>query len=110
MYMFYVIYDEKCTFCTKFASWISSKNDMLITLPVRGSLAKSKLKDKGVHFICLKTIYFIQNDVVYTKSLAIFNIFKNLNYPYKLLSYLNIFPIFLTDYIYSLFSKYRYKI
>jgi hypothetical protein len=106
----YVIYDNKCSFCTSFAHWVITKNSDINILPVRSEMARKLLKERGFQFISLMTIYFITEKIVYTKSSAIFNIYRTFKFPLCIFYVFSITPKFITDYFYNLFSKHRYKI
>ncbi|VDH06578.1 thiol-disulfide oxidoreductase DCC family protein [Bergeyella zoohelcum] len=106
----YIIYDKKCEFCTKFSNWNKVQNSHLKTIPIRSKEAKSILRERGLQFIDLQTIYFVDDKEVFNRSKAVFNIFSNFKYPYKLFSVLKILPQSFTDYFYKIVAKYRYKI
>ena len=104
----YVLYDEKCKFCTKFSNWISKKNTAVNILPIRSPEAKALLRDRGESFIDLQTVYFVQGRAVFKRSAAVFEVFSHLGQPWKLMSFLGYLPRGFTDYFYKLFAKYRY--
>lgn len=105
----FILYDEKCRFCTRFAHWATEKNSSLAIVPIRSKEAKQLLKKRGAHFIDLQTVYFIKEEKVNTRSLAIFNIAYHLPFPYRLLSVFKFLPRSFTDYCYKIFAKYRTK-
>lgn len=106
----YIIYDEKCDFCIKFSQWCVKKNHKFIVIPIRSKEARQILRKKGIQFIDLQTIHFVDEKEVFNKSRAVFQIFKKLNCPYCFISVGRYLPRVLTDFFYKLFSKYRYKI
>lgn len=103
-----IIYDAKCNFCSRFAAWSILKNPSLISLSVRDNTAKSILRNFGVKFIDLQTIYYINEDIVFVRSRAIFNICKEFKFPWLIIFYFNYLPVRLTDFFYKKFAKYRY--
>lgn len=106
-----IIFDSKCSFCTKTVFFfITNKKKALLSIPVQDKDARLKLRTLGENFISLQTIYFISNNRVYKKSQAIFQIVRNLNFPYNTLSVFSILPISLTDFFYDYISKRRHKI
>lgn len=103
-----IIYDSNCKFCTRFANWCTQKQKKIGKLSVRDVKAKALLKNFGIKFIDLQTIYFIDNQNVFVRSTAIFEILGYANYPWKAIRLLKHLPVRLTDYFYKLFAKYRY--
>ena len=108
----FILYDAKCDFCSKTVAYIitqKKKNSTLNAIPVQNKEARSILRNHGITFVDLNTIYFIDNKSVYTKSLAIFKILKYTNFPLSWLSFLSILPNKITDKIYSLIAKNRHR-
>ena len=103
-----ILYDEKCKFCTSFTKWALKKNKNFILFPIRSKEAKNLLKTKGITFINLQTIYYIDN-FVFLKSKAIFKILAKTNSLYKILCVFSFLPIKFTDFFYTIFAKYRHK-
>lgn len=103
-----IIYDDKCRFCTNFSEWCINKNSKFNILPVRSKEARQILRDKGIQFIDLQTIYFIDENKVFNRSKAIFNIFKNFSFPYYFISFGMVLPKPITDYFYNIVAKNRY--
>lgn len=101
----YIIYDEKCTFCTKFSNWSKMQNTHFKILSIRSREAKSILRNRGVKFIDLHTIYFIDEKNVFNRSRAIFNIFSHFVFPYNMFSIMKLVPQFITDYFYKIVAK-----
>jgi len=58
----------------------------------------------------LDTVVFYLQGKIYTQSKAIFKIATDLKFPYKALSYFRFIPQFITDGLYQIVVKYRYKI
>lgn len=103
-----IVYDNKCKFCTRFANWAIETNPILSILSIREKEAKELLRNLGIRFIDLQTIYFVDETKIYVRSKAIFKICKFFNYPWKIISVFDFLPAILTDYFYKLFAKYRY--
>ncbi len=103
-----IIYDSECKFCIRFSSWSKSEVTSLEILSVRSKESRKILREKGVKFIDLQTVYFIDQDEVLVRSRAVFRIFSNFGLPWKLISYFRFLPVQITDFAYKLFAKYRY--
>lgn len=105
-----IVYDEKCQFCIKFSEWCVKHNEKFSTIPIRSKEARQILRAKGIQFIDLQTIHFVDEKEVFNKSRAVFQIFKKLNFPYYFISFGRFLPKTITDYFYKAFAKYRYAI
>ncbi|MEQ1733755.1 MAG: DCC1-like thiol-disulfide oxidoreductase family protein [Bacteroidia bacterium] len=108
----YILYDGNCKFCTRTTQWLLSydKQNILTALAVQAPEARAILKQSGVQFVNLSTIYFIDNGQVYTKSVAAFKIISYLSKPVYYLSYLHILPTWGTNFGYDVVAKYRHKL
>lgn len=77
-------------------------------MSVRESEAKLLLRNLGIKFIDLQTIYFIDGQNIFVRSRAIFGICSYLSYPWKLLLVFKYLPVNTADFFYKLFAKFRY--
>lgn len=103
-----IVYDANCKFCIHFANWCIKKQSNLTIFSVRDNQAKTLLRNVGIKFIDLQTIYFIDNEKVFVRSKAIFKILGSVGLPWKMLTLFTLLPVHITDYFYKLFAKYRY--
>lgn len=103
-----IIYDSECKFCTRFSKWSQSNVKTLEIISVRSKEARKLLRDKGIKFIDLQTIYFVNDNEVWVRSKAIFKIFTNFTSPWKFISFFSFLPTSITDFGYKIFAKYRY--
>ena len=108
-----IFYDGLCNFCDGFINFIiknESNGAKLFFASLDSKIAGEKLinehKSIGGQYI----VFFVNNSEKHIKSKAVFEIFKHLKFPYNILSFLSILPVFITDYFYILFAKYRYQI
>lgn len=108
----YILYDGKCNFCTRTTQWLLryDKQNVITALAVQMPDARTILRQSGVQFVNLNTIYFIDNGQVYTKSVAAFRILSYLSRPVYYLSYLRILPTWFTNFGYDVVAKYRHKL
>ncbi len=72
--------------------------------------ARAFLRNFGVTFIDLNTIYFVDSKRVYVRSSAIFNICKISKFPIKTIYIFSFLPISLTDSVYKWVAKNRYRL
>ncbi|MEJ5048298.1 DCC1-like thiol-disulfide oxidoreductase family protein [Chryseobacterium culicis] len=103
-----IIYDSECKFCTRFSKWSQSNIETLEIISVRSKEARKILRDKGIKFIDLQTIYYVNNNEVWVRSKAIFEILANFTSPWRFISFFSFLPTFFTDFCYKIFAKYRY--
>lgn len=107
-----VLYDGHCNFCVGVVDFLQKKDkqNTFEYLPLQKKEARALLKQKGIDFASLKTIYFVDGEKVHKRSKAIFSIFQKLPMPWRFLSGFRILPVFLTDAVYKLIAKYRYSL
>ena len=106
-----VMYDGSCGFCDKYIQFI------LDNKPSKNLKFVAQQSDTGKALIqqfCIQgyetSIIVVENHQYYQKTTAILKIMKHLGTSFKYLTYLDILPNILTDTIYNLVSKYRYKL
>lgn len=58
----------------------------------------------------LETMLYVENGIVYTKSLAFLKVVRLLPWPIKLLSCLSVFPESLRNFVYDRIARYRYRL
>lgn len=105
-----ILYDGLCNFCSTVVKLVL-KNDQLGNFkfaPLQSKEARSLLREAGIQFATLKTIYLIENNTAYKRSTAVFRIFSKLKYPLKIFSWFSFLPEFITDAGYNLIARYRY--
>lgn len=103
-----IAYDGTCILCHRSLQWILKRDSRSVFkyTQLQGSwIANSSVKlDNSID-----SIAFIENQTIYYKSTAALKIASYLPYPYKALSILKWFPVFLRDGIYDFIAKNRYK-
>lgn len=107
-----IIYDSKCSFCIESVNFfmLKMRSNNISAIPLQSKEARQLLKQRKEQFIDLQTIYFIDNSTLLKRSKAILRICKYLKFPLNILSVLSVLPSKLTDFVYNLVSKNRYKI
>ena len=86
------------------------KEEQFIFGALQSEKAKEQLSSFNFSGEKMTTIVLIQNGKIYTQSAAVLNIAKRLGGGWKLFYGFIIIPKFLRDWLYSMVSKYRYKI
>lgn len=106
-----LFFDGVCSLCNSSVDFIikRDKDNIFYFSPLQSDYAKKALPKEITEN--LNTLVFLENGNIYLKSRAVFKILAYIKVGYW--SYLRIFrflPTVFTDLIYSLVSKYRYKI
>lgn len=107
-----VLFDGVCIFCDTTVNTIIKydKNNKLKFAALQSDVGQEILRISGYPTTELHTIVFIKEKKVYTKSEAIIEICSLLvGFP-RLLVVLKVVPSILRDFLYSIFSKYRYNL
>ena len=108
-----VFFDGICNLCNAAVNFIWKRNlkRNLFYTSLQSEFAKNQLLEENSNNQNINTIYFLDNGVLYKKSLAVYKILKELDGVYSYFSILRfIIPIPLSDFIYDVVSKNRYKI
>ncbi len=105
-----IIYDGECRFCRAFTTWSSKKNNTFAAIPVKSKEARKLLREAGIQFVSLQTIYLIDSINVYKKSAAVFRILDSIGFPWRAIGLFSILPLKWTDYLYDTFARYRYRL
>ena len=104
-----IFFDSECGLCDKFIMFVYEKDkfDQLRFCSIHSEISKVYLKDNSI----LKnknTIIFLKKDILFTKSLAISEIFKIIYGDKNVISSLiTITPKVIGDFTYDIFAKYR---
>lgn len=91
---FVIKYDKQRVF--KFASMQSDKGQAIL-----GNFNKS--------IEHLESMIYIESGIVYEKSAAFLRITRILSFPFRVLSWLKVFPSGFRDYVYDYVARNRYK-
>lgn len=106
-----VLFDGVCNFCNTSVRFLLAYNrkENLHFASLQSDFAQKVLSQYGVtpH---MDTVIFIEDGNIYTKSKAFFEICKHLIYPWKAMYYFKYIPSSITNWIYDLIAKHRYKL
>jgi predicted DCC family thiol-disulfide oxidoreductase YuxK len=104
----HLLYDDQCKFCCAIALWAKKQNTDFEVWSVRSSESKVLLKSHGINFIDLQTVYFVEG-AVHVRSRAAFQLLRHTRRPWRWLSLFRFLPLPLTDFVYNLIAKNRYR-
>ena len=104
----HLLYDDQCKFCCSIARWAKAQNAAIEVWSVRSADSKELLKSQGIHFIDLQTVYFVEG-AVHVRSRAAFQLLRHTRIPWRWLSLFRFLPLPLTDFVYNLIAKNRYR-
>jgi len=108
----YIFFDGVCNLCNGFVQFVINhdKNARFKFASLQSEAAQNILLPFHFPLEELKTIALVENGKIYLRSKAVLRIAKHLDGPWKLFVVFSIFPTFISDAVYNLVSKYRYKI
>lgn len=104
-----VFFDGVCNLCNSWVQWLikRDKKNVLYYSSLQSSYATQHITDPEI--LSTDSIVFFVNSTFYTKSSAVFQICKQLAWPYRLVLIFYIVPGFIRDYVYDTVAKNRYK-
>jgi len=108
-----MFYDGYCNICDASVRYIinHSNIDNLFLISLQDQRAVNFLSDFNIDATQLHSVVFYDNGRTYQKSEAIFRICKYLSgIGPKFLRLFRVVPVFITDYIYNIVAKNRYRI
>lgn len=106
-----ILFDGICNLCNGAVQFLlkRDKKEQFIFASLQSDAAKNILLQYNVKKLALDSIIFIEDDKVYQKSTAVLKICKNLNWPWKVISYARFLPLSFRDNTYDYVAKHRYK-
>ncbi|RUT78602.1 thiol-disulfide oxidoreductase DCC family protein [Ancylomarina longa] len=105
-----VLFDGLCNLCSTAVQFILTynKKQNLFFASLQSDFAQELLTQYKVESR-MDTVIFIEDQQVYQKSAAAFQISKHLVYPWKAFYYFRYIPKFLSDWIYLRIANNRYS-
>ena len=106
-----VLFDGECTLCSRSVRFLIRYNK---TANLSFSSLQSKtglliLKLAEIPITQNETLYFIENNYIFSYSAAALMITAHLDFPYSLLRIFTIIPGFFSDHLYRTIARNRYK-
>ena len=105
-----IFFDGYCNLCNSQVNNILSidKKNIFHYSALSSKFAINSLKGKIDKKSIGKSIVFLNNGIVYTKSEAVIMILSEIGGFYNLFSFFKIFPSFILDFFYNIIAKNRY--
>ncbi|UXP31029.1 DCC1-like thiol-disulfide oxidoreductase family protein [Reichenbachiella agarivorans] len=106
-----LLYDGVCKFCNSSVSFVleHEKNDQLKFTPLQSDLGVRILTHFGYPKDYTDGILFLSNGKLASKSRAALYISKFLKRPWSWLQVFWIVPLFISDFVYNIIARNRYK-
>src|SRR5438034_11600524 len=107
-----ILFDGVCNLCNGFVQFVikHDKKGRFKFSSLQSETAQQLLQPYHFSTEDLKTIVLLEDGRIYFRSRAVLRIASQLDGGWKLSSVLYIFPSFISDAVYNLVSKYRYRI
>ena len=106
-----LLFDGVCNLCNGFVQFVllNEKDSNINFASLQSEIGQKLLKEFKVSQKGMESIVFIENGNAYEKSLAVLQIVKHLQMPWKLASAFTIIPKIISDGVYDLVAKNRYR-
>mgnify|MGYP006175813231 FL=1 len=106
-----IFFDGPCNLCNSLIDFIikRDKKKLFYFASLQSETAEKMLKDQVAHEQLMDSVVYVNGDMVYSKSTAVVEIFRQLKFPYNLI-WLGVFvPKPIRDFIYDLIARNRYR-
>ncbi len=107
-----VFFDGTCNLCNGYIQFIlkheSTSHYQFASL--QSPFAIAFFANKHFDTSQIDSVIVFENEQFYTQSEAVFKIIQHLKWPYKSASIFSVLPLFLSNFMYKLMAKYRYKL
>lgn len=106
-----IVFDGYCNFCNFWVNFLIDRdaNDIFRFVSLQSDPGQNLLRKFNLTTDNFDTFVLIDSLKFYTRSTAAFTIANLLPFPYFLISYFRFLPIFVTDAVYNIFAKNRYR-
>jgi len=105
-----IYFDGVCGLCNSFVKLLLNINSDLKFATLQGVSGQKLLNKMKFNKSDFDTVIFQKNDQIYTKSTAVFEIFKTIGGIWKILLIFSILPISITDKLYRYIALKRFKV
>ena len=105
-----IYFDGICGLCNSFVKLLLKVDSDLKFATLQGKTGQKLLNKMNFSNSDFDTVIFQKNDQIYTKSTAVFEIFKTIGGFWKILLIFSILPISITDQLYRYIALKRFKV
>lgn len=105
-----IYFDGICGLCNSFVKLLLKIDSDLKFATLQGKTGQKLLNKMNFSNSDFDTVIFQKNDQIYTKSTAVFEIFKTIGGFWKILLIFSFLPISITDKLYRYIALKRFKI
>lgn len=107
-----LLFDGVCNLCNAMVKFILNheKNQSIQFAALQSPAAQRNLRTEISEKFYLESIIFIDNNIVYRNSEAVFRIAIYMKFPYSVLRIFRILPVWISDFFYRIVSKNRYSL
>lgn len=112
LYKNIILFDGVCNFCSGIVKFIikHDKNKIFKFAPLQSDFGNSVLKENNIDVNTFDTFVYLRNNKVHIKSDAALFVLKDLKSLWQTGFIFIFIPKVLRDFVYGIFSKYRYRI
>jgi len=106
-----VLFDGECGICSKSVEFIFSidKSQSIYFAPLQSDRAKERLTQNGITHPNPNTFYYIDGDIVYSKSTGVLKVLRDTKSHYQWLYFLILIPSPIRHFVYDFIAKNRQK-
>ncbi|MEA2029560.1 MAG: DCC1-like thiol-disulfide oxidoreductase family protein [Campylobacterota bacterium] len=107
-----VFFDGECGICSKSVEFIFSidKSQLIYFAPLQSTIAKEKLTQNGITNPNPNTFYYLDGDIVYSKSTGVLKVLRDTQSFYQWFYFVIIVPRYIRDFVYDIVAKNRYSL
>lgn len=107
-----LLFDGNCASCDYLVNFILKKDScqQFLFAPLQSTLGHSISKSLGLNPYKVSTLILIHKQTAYTHSSAVFKIIELLGPPLNRLLIFSYLPVPVSDFLYSIFAKSRYRL
>lgn len=107
-----ILFDAQCKLCSVWSNFIIAHDPTIKfkLCSVQSPAGQTLLAQFGFSTTDFTSMIYIEAQKPYTRSQAVFRVFSQLGYPWKLLSVFKLLPRKLTDWLYNKVAKNRYTL
>ncbi|MDH3728474.1 MAG: DCC1-like thiol-disulfide oxidoreductase family protein [Myxococcales bacterium] len=107
-----VFYDGVCAMCNGIVKWMLriDKARVFRFASLQSDTANEARKAHPDIPDELETMVYVRDGEVFVRSRGAFEAMREVPYPWKALSWLQVFPLWLTDFFYGILAKSRYRV